>query len=96
MDRSQVQEFQQHAHATRQHGSEVRTEHEYFSKICDALVTIDSIVVTGSYVVQADFRHYLQRRRSGLFRQITAWQAVDRLIEAPLLALVRKLQYDGG
>ncbi|MES2401117.1 MAG: hypothetical protein V4573_14100 [Pseudomonadota bacterium] len=93
-DQSHAQEFQQQAHATRQHGSEVRTEHEYFGEICDALTTIDAIVVTGSHVVQADFRHYLERHRSGLLKQITTWQTVDRLTEAQLLALARKLQHD--
>ena len=44
-------------HYTRQHGSAVRSEHEFFAEVCAALEGITEVLVTGSSTVQADFKH---------------------------------------
>ena len=36
----QAQKVKAHSHHTRQHGSSVRTEHEYFAEVCDALAGV--------------------------------------------------------
>ncbi len=80
------------SHDTRQHGSEVRTEHEFFGEVCDALAGIASILVTGSHTAQADFRHYVGKHRPALTPQITGWETVDHPTQAQLVALARQRQ----
>ena len=56
-ERSHLETVKAHAHLTRQHHSKVRTEHEFFAEVCDALQGIGEILVTGSHQAQADFHH---------------------------------------
>jgi stalled ribosome rescue protein Dom34 len=92
-----VEKVKAHTHHTSQHGSSVRTEHEFFGEVCDALAGITAILVTGSHTAQADFRHYVEKHRAALGSQIVAWQTVDHPTEGQLLAFARKyfLKYDG-
>ena len=85
----QAQRIKAHEHFTRQHGSEVRTEHEFFADVCDALTGITDILVVGPHTAQADFRHYVDRHRVSL-KEIVGWQAADQPTEGQLLALARK------
>ena len=39
-DSTQVQKIKAHIHHTRQHGSKVRTEHEFFGEVCDAMAGV--------------------------------------------------------
>lgn len=48
-----------HVHPTRQHASAVRTEQEFFAKVCDALAGIAEVLVVSSDQAQAGFRHYV-------------------------------------
>ena len=91
-----AQKVKAHAHYTRQHGSSVRTEHEFFGEVCDALAGIAEVLVTGSHAAQADFRRYVEKHRHALSRQIVGWETVDHPSEGQLLALARKyfLKYD--
>ncbi|HMW97988.1 MAG TPA: hypothetical protein PJ983_12105, partial [Flavobacteriales bacterium] len=54
----QAQKVKAHSHHTKQHGSAVRSEHEFFGHVCDALDGIAEILVTGPKTGMADFRHY--------------------------------------
>ena len=47
IDAEQVldQKVKEHVHYTRQHGSKVRSEHEFFAEVCDALAGIESVLV---------------------------------------------------
>jgi len=78
-----------HGHYTRQHGSEVRTEHEFFGEVCDALAGITDILVAGSHTAQADFRHYVEKHRAALLEQIVGWETVDHPTEGQLVAVAR-------
>ncbi len=78
------------AHYTRQHGSAVRTEHEFFGEVCDALAGINEVLVTGSHTAQADFRHYVEKHRAALVPAICGWDTVDHPTEGQLVALARK------
>jgi hypothetical protein len=89
-DHVQSQKVKAHTHHTRQHGSGVRTEHEFFGEVCDALAGISEVLVTGSHKAQADFRHYVEKHRATQAKHIVAWETVDHPTEPQLLALARK------
>lgn len=86
-----------HADHTRQHGSNVRTEHEFFGEVCDAVAGIPQILIAGSHTAQADFRHYVEKHRPQLSPQIVGWETVDQPTEGQLVAMGRKyfIKLDG-
>ncbi len=86
----QSQKIKAHSHHTRQHGSEVRTEHEFFGQVCDALAGVAEVLVAGSHSAQADFRHYIGKHRPALEKQVVGWETVDHPTEGQLLALAKK------
>jgi hypothetical protein len=65
-EHAQAQQIKAHDHYTRQHGSAVRTEHEFFGEICDTLSGVAQVLVVGVHSAQADFRHYVEKHRSTL------------------------------
>ena len=79
-----------HIHNTRQHGSAVRTEHEFFGEVCAALAGISEVLVTGSHLAQTDFRHFIEKHRPHVVPLIVGWETVDHPSEGQLLALARK------
>lgn len=79
-----------HSHHTRQPGSDVRTDHEFFSEVCDALDGVGEVLVAGGHTSQADFRHYVEKHRPAVAKQIVAWETVDHPTEGQLLALAKK------
>lgn len=86
----QVQKVKAHTHHTRQHGSSVRTEHEFYGEVCDALADINEVLVAGSHTAQSDFRHYVEKHRPAVVSQIVGWETVDHPSEGQLLALARQ------
>lgn len=86
----QAQKVKSHAHYTRQHQSEVRTEHAFFGQVCDALGGISEVLVTGSHTAQADFRHYVEKHRPAVAAQIVGWETVDHPSEGQLLAFAKR------
>jgi stalled ribosome rescue protein Dom34 len=86
----QAQKVKAHSDHTRQHGSAVRTEHEFFGDVCDALAGIAEVLVTGPHTAQADFRHYVDKHCPAVARQIVGWETVDHPTEGQLVALARK------
>lgn len=85
--------LQAHDHNTRQHRSEVRSEHEFFAQVCDAVNGMASILVTGAHQVQADFRHYIETHRPTLAPKISGWETVDHPTAAQLVARARHRQH---
>ena len=85
-----------HTHYTRQHGSEVRTEHEFFGHVCDVLAGIPEVLVTGPKVALADFKHYADKHRPETAKRIVAYETLDHVTENQLLAKAREffLKYD--
>lgn len=79
-----------HTHHTRQHGSTVRTEHEFFGEVCAALSGVAEVLATGSHTAQADFRHYVDKHRPAVAKQIVGWEIVDHPSDGQLLASGRK------
>jgi stalled ribosome rescue protein Dom34 len=86
----QSEKIKAHGHHTRQHGNVVRTEHQFFSEVCDALAGIPEIIVAGGRAAQNDFKHYIGKHRPALMKQISAWETVDKPSEGQLLALAKK------
>lgn len=86
----QSQKVKAHQHHTRQHGSSVRTEHEFFGEVCGALAGISEVLVTGSHTALADFRHYVDKHRPQVAPQIVGQEVVDHPSEGQLLALARQ------
>jgi stalled ribosome rescue protein Dom34 len=85
-----AQKIEAHVHDTPQHGSGVRSEHEFFGEVCAALAGIAQVLVTGSHTAQSDFRHYVDKHRPAVAPQIMGWETVDHPSEGQLVALARK------
>ena len=92
IDAEQVldQKVKEHVRYTRQHGSKVRSEHEIFAEICDALTGIESALVAGSRTAQADFRHYVEKHRPAVEAQIAGWETVDHPTEGEIVKMARE------
>lgn len=92
----QTSKVKEHTHHTRQHGSGVRTEHEFFAEVCVALAGIAEVLVAGSHKAQADFRHYVGKHRPAVTTRIVGWETIDHPTEGQLVALARKyfIKYD--
>ena len=86
----QAQKVRAHSHYTTKHGSVVRTEHEFFGEVCDALAGIAEVLVTGSHTAIADFRHYAEKHRPQTAPRIVAYEVVDHPSEKQLVALARR------
>lgn len=91
-DAEQVQEHRVKArhHPTAQHGSEVRSQHEFYAELCSALEGIQEVLVTGSRTALADFRHYVEKHRPTLVSRVAGYEAVDHPSERQLLAFARE------
>lgn len=89
-DHTEAHKVKAHAHYTRQHGSAVRSEHEFFAEVCVALANIPQLLVTGSHQAQADFRHYVEKHCPGMLKQIAGWETVDSPSEGELVALAKQ------
>jgi DNA-binding ferritin-like protein len=85
-----AQKIRTHTYHTAQHGSAVRSEHEFFGEICDALDGIAEVLVTGSHTAIADFRRYAEKHRPHTATRIVGYEVVDRPSEKQLAALARK------
>jgi len=86
----QAKKIRSHNHYTRQHGSTVRTEHEFFGEVCDALDGIAEVLVTGSRTAIADFRHYADKHRPHIAPHIVGYEVMDHPSENQLVAAARK------
>ena len=86
----EAQHVKTHTHHTRQHKSTVRTEHEFFGEVCDALLGIGEVLITGGHTAQADFKHYAEKHRPAIAKLIVGYETVDRVTENQLVAMARK------
>jgi hypothetical protein len=95
-DQVHAHKLKAHSHHTRQHGSSVRTEHEFFGEVCDALAGIAEVLVVGPKTGLADFRHYVDKHRPAAGKAIAGWEVMERGTDNQLVALARQffLKYD--
>jgi hypothetical protein len=89
-DNAESAKIKAHGHETKQHGSAVRTEHEFFGEVCDALEGIGQVLVAGSQTAQSDFRHYVEKHRPLVAPRIAGYESVDSPTEKQVVALGRK------
>lgn len=96
-DHVQTQKRKTHSHHTSQHGSKVRSEHEFYAEVCNALAGITEVLMVGPKTGLADFRHYVEKHRAPLSRQIVGWETHERATDNQMVAMARQyfLQYDG-
>lgn len=87
----QAQKIKAHSHHTAQHGSAVRTQHEFFGTVCDAVAGIPELLIAGSHTAQADFRHYVEKHRPALAPHILAWETIAHPTTPQLVALARQV-----
>jgi stalled ribosome rescue protein Dom34 len=94
----EAQKIKAHSHHTKQHGSDVRSEHEFFGHVCDALEGIPELLVVASHTGLADFQNYVRKHRAALVPKIVDFQVVDHPTEKQLVALARQffLKHDGS
>ncbi len=85
-----VSTVHEHLKFTRQHGSIVRTEHEFFGQVCDALDGISEVLLTGGHTALADFRHYVDKHRPQTARRIVGYEVVDHPSANQLVAHGRR------
>ena len=92
----EARKIKEHSDHTRQHESAVRTAHEYFGEVCDALDGVAEVLVTGPHTALADFHHYVEKHRPALGEQIVGWEPVDHPTDGELVAFARKrfLEHD--
>jgi stalled ribosome rescue protein Dom34 len=86
----QASRIRAHTHHTAQHGSVVRSQHEFFGEVCNAVEDVGEVLVVGSHTAIADFRHYVEKHRPQTAARIAAYEVVDHPTEKQLLALARK------
>jgi acylphosphatase len=79
-----------HTHHTAQHGSAVRSEHEFFGHVCDALDGIAEILVVGPKTGVAAFEHYATKHRAATEARVKGYEVVDHPTENQLVALARQ------
>ena len=91
-----IQSVHEHRKFTRQHGSAVRSEHEFFDEVCDALDGIAEVLVVGGHTGSADFHHYVDKHRPLTAKRIVGYLVVDHPTKNQLVALARKhfVRYD--
>jgi hypothetical protein len=91
-DAVQVVESQVHErlHFTPQHHIGVRSGHEFFGKVCDALDGIAEVLVTGGHTGLTDFRRYVDTHRPLTAACIVGYEVVDNPTENQLVSLARK------
>jgi stalled ribosome rescue protein Dom34 len=78
-----------HSSHARFHGDTLRSEHEYFGEVCDALVGISEVLVAGSHATMADFHRFLDKHRPQIAAQVVGFEPVDHPSERQLVALAR-------
>jgi hypothetical protein len=95
-DHVEAAKLKAHTHHTAQHGSAVRTEHEFFGEVCSALDGIAEVLVTGPRKGIDDFRHYAEKHRAETGKRVVGYEVVDHPSDAQLIAFARKyfLKYD--
>ena len=85
-----AQQVREHVHCTRQHGSHVRSEHEFFDQVCDATKGIAEVLVVGSHTALADFRRYVEKHRAETALRIVGWETADHMSTNELVATARR------
>ncbi|MFO1336781.1 MAG: hypothetical protein U1F53_00860 [Burkholderiaceae bacterium] len=92
----QASKVKAHTHHTAQHGSSVRTEHEFFGQLCDEIAGIAEVLVVGPRTGIDAFQHYVGKHRAQQAKAIVGYEVADHPTENQLVAQARHwfLRYD--
>ena len=95
-DHVQTLKLKTHSRHTSQHGGKVRSEHEFYAEVCNALAGISEVLMVGPKTGLADFRHYVEKHRVPLNRQSVGWEVHERATDNQMVAMARQyfLKYD--
>lgn len=74
----------------RRNAGHLRSEHEFYAEICDALEGQSEVLVAGSHAAQTSFHQYVDGHRPVVAKQIVGWQTLEHPIANELIALVRR------
>lgn len=85
-----TQNVHAHVHPTAQHGSAVRSEHEFAGAVCNAIDGIGEVLVTGSHTALADFRRYAEKHRPLTAKRVAAYEVVGHPSDKQLVARGRE------
>ena len=77
-------------HYTRQRGSLLRGQHEFFSEVCEALADSKSVLVVGQHDPETAFRQYVSKHRPALALHVVGWQTMAHPTEPEVLTLARE------
>jgi hypothetical protein len=86
----EAQRIRAHTQHTRRHGSNVRSEQDFYAGVCDALQGIAEVLVVGSRTGLVDFKHDVEKHRAACAKQVVAYEPVNQPTEAELLAMARR------
>lgn len=86
----QATKVKTHTHHTAQHGSVVRTEHEFYGHVCDVLADIAEVLVAGSKTSLSAFEHYATKHRPETAARIVGYEVIDHPSENQLVAMARQ------
>jgi hypothetical protein len=89
-EHAQEETVKEHFRVTREHASGVRSEHEFFGHVCDALDGVAEVLIAGGHTALADFKHYAAKHRPATAKRITGYEVVDHPTDKQLVALARK------
>jgi hypothetical protein len=81
--------IREHVHPTARHGSEVRSQHEFFGEVCDAMEGVPEILVSGGHTPITDFAHYVGKHRPAVSARVVGYEIVDHPSDKQLVALAR-------
>lgn len=74
----------------RRSAGHMRSEHEFFAEICDALDGQSEVLVAGSHAAQTGFHRYVDRLRPDVANRIVDWQTLEQPIADEVIALARR------
>ncbi len=86
----QAETIKAHTHYTRQHGSSVRSEHEFYAHVADALAGIREVLVAGPGTAPSDFKVYCDKHRPQVVGQLVGVEVIDHPTDPQLVAMARK------
>ena len=86
----QAEKIRAQTHHTAQYGSTVRTEHEFYGHVADALADVQEVLVVGSGTAPTAFKSYCEKHRPQTASRIVGTEVVDHPTEAQVVALARK------
>jgi hypothetical protein len=83
-------QIRQRIHFTRYHDSHVRSEHEFFGDIAEALAGSARVLVVGPKLEHAALRKYLAIYEPDVCAQIVQWQTEEHPTEHDVIRLARE------